>query len=113
MKKMRAMLAVGLSLLAGVWLVQAAAPDADRKNVLVGQAAFVDYRSMKPGTFRKITAADLPEPYATGSPANFPKVVPRPADAWPQAAAGFKVGLYASNLSGPRQIRRAPNGDFF
>jgi glucose/arabinose dehydrogenase len=40
-------------------------------------------------------------------------VIPRPADAWPQAAAGFKVDLYAGNLNGPRQIRRAPNGDFF
>jgi glucose/arabinose dehydrogenase len=117
-KKKRAIIAVGLSVLAGGWLagaliVQAAAPGADARTPLVGQAAFVDYRSMKPGTFRKITVADLPQPFATESARNFPKVIPRPADAWPQAAAGFKVSLYAGNLNGPRQIRRAPNGDFF
>jgi glucose/arabinose dehydrogenase len=68
---------------------------------------------MKPGTFRKITASDLPRPLATPSTRNNAEMVPRPANAWPQAPAGFKVDLYASNLSGPRQIRTAPNGDFF
>jgi glucose/arabinose dehydrogenase len=85
----------------------------DTKNLLVGQAAFVDYRSMTPGTFRKITVADLPEPFATPSAGNGPHLTPRPADAWPQAPAGFKVDLYATGLEGPRQIRIAPNGDFF
>jgi len=32
---------------------------------------------------------------------------------WPQAPAGFKVELYATGLGEPRQIRTAPNGDFF
>jgi len=40
-------------------------------------------------------------------------MVPRPADAWPQVPAGFKVDLYANGLNGPRQIRFAPNGDAF
>jgi glucose/arabinose dehydrogenase len=39
--------------------------------------------------------------------------VPRPADAWPKAPEGFKVGLYAEGLSLPRLLRTAPNGDVF
>ena len=74
---------------------------------------FIDYRDEKPGTFRKITVADLPQPYATPSAGNGPKVVPRPANAWPQTLPGFKVDVFASNLQGPREIRTAPNGDIF
>jgi len=90
-----------------------AAQQGAARSVLTGQAAFVDYRSMKAGTFRKITVGDLPQPFATESARNNARLVPRPADAWPQAPAGFKVDLYAAGLEGPRQIRRAPNGDFF
>ncbi len=33
---------------------------------------------------------------------------------WPMAPAGFKVELYThEGLTEPRQIRMAPNGDFF
>lgn len=39
--------------------------------------------------------------------------MPRPADAWPQAPAGFKVGLYSTDLRAPRTIVKAPNGDLF
>jgi len=39
--------------------------------------------------------------------------VSRPADAWPQAPAGFKVDLFAGGLDNPRLIRTAPNGDLF
>jgi glucose/arabinose dehydrogenase len=74
---------------------------------------FTDYRYEKPGVTRKITLADLPEPFATPSAGNGPQVVPRPEDAWPQVPAGFKVELYASGLNEPRLIRTAPNGDFF
>ncbi len=79
--------------------------------VLTGQAAFQDYKSIKAGQFRKITAADLPAPYASESANNNAHVVPRPADAWPQAPAGFQVELYASGLGNPRELRTAPNGD--
>ena len=112
MNKHRAIVAAGLLVLAGAWMVHAAG-QSDQKTALKGSAAFVDYRSLKPGTFRKITAADLPQPFATDSATNPPRVVARPADMWPQAAPGFKVDLYASGLGGPRQIRRAPNGDLF
>ena len=103
----------GFPLLAGALLVHAADGKIDATRLVVGQAAFVDYRSMKTGTFRKITVADLAQPFATESVRNNAEMVPRPADAWPQAPAGFKVDLYATALEGPRQIRMAPNGDFF
>ena len=86
---------------------------AGRSAALTGQNAWTDYTKQKPGTFRKITAADLPAPFTTKSSSNGPDVVPRPADAWPQTVAGFKVELYASGLDGPREIRTAPNGDLF
>jgi glucose/arabinose dehydrogenase len=113
MKKLRWIAGAGVSVIAGCMFVQVAAQQGARRSVLTGQAAFVDYRSMKAGTFRKITVADLPQPYATESARNNARLVPRPADAWPQAPAGFKVDLYMTGLEGPRQIRLAPNGDFF
>ena len=81
--------------------------------VLTGQAAFTNYKKEAPGVVRKITVADLPQPYATKSAGNSPTVVARPSDAWPKAPAGFKVDLYASGLNSPREIRTAPNGDLF
>ena len=74
---------------------------------------FTDFRFEKPGTIRKITLHDLPAPFLTPSAGNGPKLVPRPADAWPKVPPGFKVELYASGLGDPRLIRTAPNGDFF
>jgi glucose/arabinose dehydrogenase len=74
---------------------------------------FTDYRFEAPGVTRKITLADLPQPYATPSAPNPPKVVARPEGAWPKAPVGFEVGLYASGLDNPREIRTAPNGDIF
>jgi glucose/arabinose dehydrogenase len=77
------------------------------------QAPFTDFRYEAPGTTRKITVADLPEPFVTHSANNGPDVVARPADAWPVALAGFKVELYAAGLDNPRLLRTAPNGDIF
>ncbi len=77
------------------------------------QAAFTDYRHESPGTIRKITVADLPEPYRTQSADNRPHLVARPADAWPKALPGFTVTQYATELTNPRLVRRAPNGDLF
>jgi glucose/arabinose dehydrogenase len=81
------------------------------KDVITGSGAFVDAKDLKPGSFRKITVADLPAPSkATPNPG---RVVPRPEGAMPQAPPGFTVSLYAHDgLKAPRQIRRAPNGDF-
>src|SRR6202011_1053933 len=80
---------------------------------LVGTAALGDWRADKPGVSRLIRPEDLPRPGATPSSANVSHVVPRPAAAVPQVPAGFKVELFAEGLSGPRQIRVAPNGDIF
>jgi glucose/arabinose dehydrogenase len=74
---------------------------------------FADFRYEKPGTIRKITVNDLPQPYATQSAENGPDVVARPASAWPVAPAGFKVEQYATGLDDPRLLRTAPNGDIF
>jgi glucose/arabinose dehydrogenase len=106
---------------------------AQEPKVLTGQAAFTDWNQQAPGIRHKITIADLPQPYATESSNNQPRVVPRPANAWPIAPAGFKVTLYAGGdnaplqradatehmaqakgtFTQPRLIRSAPNGDLF
>jgi glucose/arabinose dehydrogenase len=76
-------------------------------------APFTDFRYEKPGTTRKITVNDLPQPYATQSSNNGAELVARPADAWPVAPAGFKVEMFAAGLENPRLLRTAPNGDIF
>src|SRR5450432_4195822 len=109
----RRMIAWSVTIAAASWMLDAAGEKFDVKNLSTGQAAFIDGRALKPGTFRKVTADALPSPFATSSSANPPRLVPRPADAWPQAPAGFKVEMYATNLDEPREIRTAPNGDLF
>ena len=84
-----------------------------KTHPITGKDAFADYSQQKPGTFRKITVADLPQPFATHSVDNQPDEIPRPEHAWPQAPPGFKVELYATGLDYPRLIRTAPNGDLF
>jgi len=94
----------------------AAAPTADKPaklNLPEPTAPFTDFRYEEPGKIRKITVADLPQPYATKSADNGPNLVARPVDAWPKAPAGFKVELYAAGLNNPRLLRTAPNGDIF
>ena len=80
---------------------------------LVGTAAFGDWRADRPGVSRLIKPEDLPRPGATPSSANVSHVVPRPTATLPQVPAGFKIELFAKELSGPRQMRVAPNGDIF
>jgi glucose/arabinose dehydrogenase len=74
---------------------------------------FTDFRYEKPGTVRKITVSDLPQPYATHSAENGPEVVARPENAWPKTLPGFKVELFTTGLENPRTLRTAPNGDIF
>ena len=76
-------------------------------DVVTGAAAFHDFTAEHPGVFRKITAADLPAPYATSTIQNGPTLVPRPPNAMPQALPGFKVQLYAGGLDNPRELRTA------
>src|SRR5216684_3423840 len=91
------------------WMVYAAGVKIDPKDL----HTFADSQSLTPGTYHKITADALPKPYDTKSSANFGRPVPRPEGAWPKAPDGFKVELYATGFDQPRQIRTAPNGDFF
>jgi glucose/arabinose dehydrogenase len=105
--------AIAVTLITGAVAIQFALASANPKNILTGDKAFASYTDVKAGTWRHITAADLPKPGATPSAGNGARVVPRPASAWPIAPAGFKVELYATGLRNPRLIRRAPNGDLF
>lgn len=82
-------------------------------KVLTGRAAMGDWTTDAPGVRRRITFADLPQPYATESIDNGPRIVGRPEGAWPKAPQGFTVELYAEHLSNPREIVTAPNGDTF
>ena len=84
-----------------------------QSGVLVGSAAFGDWRSDKPGVTRLIRPEDLPKPGATSSAVNVSRIVARPSATMPQVPAGFKIELFAERLSGPRQMRVAPNGDIF
>ena len=86
---------------------------ASQPNFLTGSAAFGDWREDRPGLVRHITPADLPKPGATAYSANVSHVVRRPPEALPQVPAGFKVEPLVEGLSGPRQMRTAPNGDIF
>jgi glucose/arabinose dehydrogenase len=72
-----------------------------------------DWKNDKPGRVHKIDVANLPPPFATPSAANFPRLVDKPADAKLLLPPGFKVGVFAKDLTGPRAMRVAPNGDIF
>jgi glucose/arabinose dehydrogenase len=93
----------------------AAEPDNTASKIVAPapKAPYTDFRYEKPGTTRKITVNDLPQPFATTSAENGPRVVARPENAFPVAPAGFKVELFASGLDNPRLLRTAPNGDVF
>jgi glucose/arabinose dehydrogenase len=84
-----------------------------RGRVLTGADALGDWTTDAPGVRRKITLAELANPYATPSARNQPRLVKRPEGAWPRAPEGFKVTEFAIGLSVPRVIVRAPNGDLF
>ncbi len=76
-------------------------------------SVFSDFRAESPGQPHRITAADLPEPYASTSANNPASKVARPRNALPSAPPGFVVNVFAEGLSGPRAMRTAPNGDVF
>jgi glucose/arabinose dehydrogenase len=99
--------------LAAVFAVSSVGHALAQSDVLVGPAAFGDWRANKPGLSRLIRPQDLPQPGATPSSANGSHIVPRPPAAVPQVPAGFKIGLFAEGLDGPREMRVAPNGDIF
>jgi len=112
-KSNRIALAITVSAATFLGVAHIAARSTASSEVLTGQKAFTDYQKQAPGVKRKITVADLPNPYATPAASNAPKVIARPSDAWPKAPNGFKVDLFTSGLNSPRKIVTAPNGDFF
>ena len=103
----------GIAARAFIFAVALVAPALAQPEPLTGAAAFGDWHADKPGVTRLIRPADLPKPGATPSSANPPRLVRRPPSALPQVPAGFKIELFADGLSGPRQMRAAPNGDIF
>jgi glucose/arabinose dehydrogenase len=82
-------------------------------TVRSGQAAFGDYNTDAPGVRRHITVADLPQPFASPSSRNQPRLVKMPEGAKIKTPAGFTVTAFAANLPGARRMRMAPNGDIF
>ena len=108
MDKIRWTISAGICLAAAGWLLHAASVKIDPKDL----TTFGDAQSLKPGTFHKIMAESLPKPLESKPATNFGQS-PRPEGAMPIAPAGFKVELYLSGFDTPRQIRTAPNGDFF
>jgi glucose/arabinose dehydrogenase len=87
--------------------------DANPDKILTGSAAFSTYQTEKPGIFRKLTPADLPQPFATQSASNTSHIVARPEGVMPQTLPGFSVNLFTSGLRTPRAMKAAPNGDVF
>ncbi len=85
-----------------------ARPAASNSMSVPGQQ---DWQRDSPGRVHRIAADQLAAPYATPSTRFSAKVVARPADARLAVPAGFKVGIFASELQGPRTMRVAPNGD--
>ncbi len=81
--------------------------------LLTGSAALGDWSSDAPGVRRKLSVSELPPPHDTPSVDNGANMVPKPDGALPVAPAGFEVSLFAGNLSNPRKIVTAPNGDIF
>ena len=82
-------------------------------QLLRGEGSFNDWTNEHPGNRYLIKASDLPKPYATDSAPNHSKVVPRPANAWPQVPNGFKIDQALTGLDQPRTVVTAPNGDIF
>ncbi|HUO92884.1 MAG TPA: hypothetical protein VMU22_08175, partial [Rhizomicrobium sp.] len=67
----------------------------------------------RPGQHFEVTPKGLPAPYASPAVDNSSAVVPRPANAMPEAPQGFTVTLFAGGLTHPRFLAVAPNGDVF
>ena len=86
---------------------------ADPPRLLTGTAAYGDWKADAPGVIRKVTSADLPPPFATGSTREAARIVSPPAGAQPATLPGFSATVFADHLQKPREIKVAPNGDVF
>ena len=72
-----------------------------------------DWQNDAPGNRHRIDLAALPTPFATLSVGNGPVTVDPPAGVSLSVPAGFRIARFLTNLSGPRLLRTAPNGDIF
>jgi glucose/arabinose dehydrogenase len=77
-----------------------------------GAKAYGDWTADAPGVVRRITAADLPAPYAKRSLGTLFSFRLGRSNGQPKAPPGFVVQPFAK-LDGPRVVRVAPNGDIF
>jgi len=98
--------------LTACWVLMLFAGGAARAQLRTGASAYGDWTSDAPGVLRKITAADLPPPYAKPSASAPPGARPSRSDGQPKAPPGFSVQRFV-RLQGPRVVRVAPNGDIF
>ena len=67
----------------------------------------------KPGDKFQVLPSELPKPYATPAVDNTSHVTPRAVDQVPEVPKGFAISVFAMDLSGPRFMVVAPNGDVF
>lgn len=80
--------------------------------LLLAIAAAARAQPLQPvGERDAVDPADLPAPYATDSVSNRARVVARPAGARLAVPAGFASNLFHDDLSGPRWMTVASNGD--
>ena len=70
-----------------------------------------DWKNDKPGRVHRIDLDKLPPAFDTPSAMNFPRLIPKPAEAKLSLPPGFQVEVYLSGLTAPRTMRVAPNGD--
>lgn len=81
--------------------------------VALALAAPGAFAADQPGQHFDTAPTSLPAPHATPAVANDSVVIPRAANAVPQAPAGFTVSLFATDTTKPRFLAIAPNGDVF
>src|SRR5476649_1122938 len=79
-------------------------------GLMMGTAAWA---ADHPGQKFQIPAGSLAKPYATPAAGNEPSTIPRPAGTMPEVPKGFAVSIFAENLSSPRWMAVASNGDIF
>ncbi|HHX83499.1 MAG TPA: c-type cytochrome, partial [Pseudomonadaceae bacterium] len=72
-----------------------------------------DWKNDRPGRVHRVDLDALPEPFETDSAMNFPRVVERPEGAEMLVPEGFKVETFATDLTAPRAMITADNGDIF
>lgn len=63
------------------------------------------------GQHYELRLSDLPAPYSAAPPRVVAENVDRPEGVLPKVPQGFHVSVFAGDLSGPREMAVAPNGD--